>query len=574
MGVILPLNMVPEDGETGVPIEELVRLHVVSVDVGVVLDPTVQIYLTRSSDATRRLAYDQNAGGFQAPYNGTFSAATYQMSPGSAVLDELWLTIDFTDYYTSLEWVLVEVIATSGGATSSLYYSYSWQIEDLTAPVIEEVFWLKPWKCRVKFDEALNTAATPGGSLFVQADLGGAEVVGTNQGDDATQIRLASLTPTTGWIGKWAQVAGSAYPQNNRPRPITAIDASAKTVTVNTADAYGGPMKADDGRDFDEQNILVRQRTIKATISPYFFTARADDEGASEDAGSAERTQCAYCPMPISASLPTAAELPAGENPNQYVYLELEDDVSYGRLYTLHVDGVEDVYDNVTSDATHDFQTPSFGIDSDRFKIWMNGLMPGLTRRDDLDHDRALRKLVVVLEDVFNMLWYRIDQLQYLHDPSRCPDEWVDFLLYDLANPFRFPLDTDSKKRLLASALPGFYKGIGVAQEIIDFLYLLLGITFEITVFVSGDWWALGTGVLGTTTILGPGTEWARNAYEIVSPVTLTDEQRRIVEEVATWADPFNMHLIRIVEPGTTPALPSYWIIGTSALDYTTILSP
>jgi len=533
MTVILALNMIPEDAETGVPYDELVRLHVVSVDVGVLLDPTVKIYLTRSSDTVRRLAYDQAGGGFQSPYDGTLSTALYQASPGSLVNDELWLHIDHTGDYSSLETVLVEVYATSGGATGSYYYSYSWIIEDLTAPEVAELLWFRPWKCRIKFDEPVNTVATPGGSAFVGIDLGAVEIVGDNEGDDATQVRLASLVPLATWIGFPMQIAGSAFPQNNQPRPIIAIDATNQLVTLNTTAAYGGPLKADTGKDYDSQNILVRQRNLKATVSPYYFSARLSAEGAAYHELSAERTQCAYCPMPIAARIPAADELQAGEDYRKYVELTLEDDISYGRLYTLHVLGVEDLFDNATTDATFDFQSPTFGAPTDRLQMWDNGLIPPPDRQDDIEHNKLLRAAAVVLQDMFNMLWYRIDQMQYLNDPSLCPDAWVDFLLYNMGNPFRFPLESLEQKRLLAACLPDLYKQVGTKQGIIKFLQRFLGITFQIDTFVDADYWQLNISLLGVDTILAPSSKWAKNAYELISPVTLTDAQSRIATDVA-----------------------------------------
>jgi phage tail-like protein len=565
---ILALNMVPEDGETGVPYDELLRLHVVSID-ALVLDPDVKVYITRSSDTTRRLAYDQAGGGFQSPYDGAASVATYQASPSSGVTDELWLKIAHTGDYTSLETVLVEVYANSGGGTHSYSYSYSFVIEDLTAPVIEELLWLSPRKCRIKFDEPLNTLDEPGGSAYVQVDLGSVEILGTAEGADATQVQLASIDPPADCVGYWAQIAGSAFPENNRPRQVTAVDTSLRILTLNTNLGQGGPLKADDGDDYDEQDILVRRRNLKLSISPYYFTFRSSDEGLDYDAISAERDQVAYCPLPVAARIPEASELPADADYRQYVELTLEDDISFGRMYTLHAHGVEDIYENATDDEQFDFQSPTFGMPTDRKVIWSNGLICPPDRQDDLEHNRMLRALTNVLQDAFNMLWYRTDQLKYFDDPSRCPDNWVDFLLYDLGNPFRFPLESVEQKRLLATALPYLYKKVGTAQGIIECLETLLGITFQIHTFVDADYWRLGFSTLGVDTIIGPSSAWAKNAYELVSPVEVTAAQERIAEDVAQWADPCNMHLVRVT---TTAVSGGYWILGTSALGITTEL--
>ena len=584
---MLLTNTVPELDETDVPHDQLLHLTIVSVD-NVAIDATTKVYITRSSDQTRRLAYDAAAGGFQAPYNGSLSLATAQASPGAAVDDELVLRIDFTGSYESLETVLVEI--SSSTALANLVASYSFTIEDLTAPSLVEILWLTPRRCRVKWSEAVSAAVTPGGALFVQACLGSVEVVPTvatnaREGDPGTQVYLASQLPSSTWIGFICNMSGSAYPSNNAPRPITEYDATTKRVTLATSTAYGGLLRADDGNDWDDTDraygvsvpqkgtgILVRQRKLQASVSPYWLSARLTAEGASSPVYSADRVQCAYCPVPIAASQPTAAELQAGEDPAQYTYIDWNDDISYGRLYTLHASGVADVFGNRCVDSQLDHTTPWFGAPLDRITLWSKGMLAPPNRTEDLERDKLLRKLVVVMQDVLNMLWNRVDVLQHVRDPGKCPDELVDFLLYEMGNPFRYPL-TAAQKRLLVSSLPVLYKQIGTEQGIENFLERLLGIKFEITPYVEGDFWTLGIDRLGLTTMLGPSTAVARNSYEIYSPVTLSTDQRRVVTDTSRWADPYNMHLARIVEPGMTPGPGgSYWILGISTLGVSTML--
>lgn len=109
LSTILVINAVPEDGETGVPYNDLVRLHVIAPG-ATGLKNNVKVYLTKASDGVKRLAYDQAAGGFQPGFDGAKSVATYQASPGSAVNDELWLIIQHADW-PSLDIITVEVEA-------------------------------------------------------------------------------------------------------------------------------------------------------------------------------------------------------------------------------------------------------------------------------------------------------------------------------------------------------------------------------------------------------------------------------------------------------------------------------
>lgn len=569
---LLLINTIPQNDETGVPTDDLIRLHIVSIP-NTAIDATVQVWITRSSDSIRRLAYSQAAGGFQAGFAGADSTATYQASPGSGVLDELLLVIDQEAAFTSLESVIVEVLATAGATT--LNQAYTFTIEDLTAPLLSEILWLSPRRARLKFDEAVSSSTEVGGSLFVEWSKGNIEILDVVS---YNQIRVIGMALDATWVGYYLNLSRSAYPTNNKARPITAIDAVSGVITVNVSGAYG-PLIPDDGMDRNSSGILVRERVLQVSISPYRLEARLSDEGISEPTNSAERIQCAYCPMVTAASLPTTDELIAGEDPNQYVYLDFDDDISYGRFYTIYAEGIEDPYENAsTSTANLDFLSPTFNVPATRLGFWSDGVIPSTDRNDDLANNSCLRKLVVVLQDCLNLLHYRTDQLQYIDDPALCADEWVDHMLYNRGNPFCFPLPTLAQKRKLAAALPGFYKQVGTVPGIRNILYAFLGIWFEIQPYISSGGWVLGDAILGRlgfTTTLGPGTAFARNSYEIVSPIDLTTEQRRIVVDIATWADPIWMHLVRIIEPssGISPVATTYWILGESTLGITTVLS-
>ena len=561
---IAVLNAVPQNGETGVTSIANVNLHVASFTAGATLNATAKVWLTRSGDRVRNLAYDQAAGGFQSGFDGPLSSATVHASPESGTNDELLLTIDVVADWISLEMTLVEVEATSD-AGHTLSTSYSFEIEDLTTPEIEEILWLTPRRARIKFDEPVLSTTTPGGSRFIVHIDSGVEVV------SASTVYFPSTSISATWIGATVSIANS-YPENAGPWTIVGVDTAAQQISVNAT-----ALIADDGVDTSSAGTVVRRRNIEASVSPYHFVARLNEEGLDYDVGSAHRIQCAFCPLPVSATVVTAEEIPNGEDIRRYVYVEFNDDISIDRLYTLHGNGIQDLYENEMVDSTLEFTSPGFNSPSNRLTLWSNGLISGVDRRDDMEADGYLRKLAVVMQDLINTLWYRIDGIEYLDDPGRCPVDWVDHMLYELGNPFRFPIETELLKRKLANALPGFYKKVGTARGIEGLLYLLLGIHFTIITYNNAGYWILGFSVLGDEdtgeTVLGPGTAWARNAYEINSPLDLTVAQRRIVTDVATWADPADMHLVRIVEPSTlTPITTQYWTLGYSALGLTTTL--
>ena len=81
------INQIPEDGETGVPADTNINLHVVSIP-SIALAQSVKVYVTRSSTSTKALVYDQAGGGFQSGWQGSDSSATNQSSPGTTVTDD------------------------------------------------------------------------------------------------------------------------------------------------------------------------------------------------------------------------------------------------------------------------------------------------------------------------------------------------------------------------------------------------------------------------------------------------------------------------------------------------------
>lgn len=563
---VMTINAIPEDLEDGVPYDELIRLQIVCTAAEALT--LTRVWLTRSSDGIKVLAYDSGAGGFQAPYNGASSSVTVRSAAGSALNDEVVLVIDHTGDYTSLEYVTAEAYGATASFTGTDIYTF--QIEDLTAPEPESILWLNPRRALLKFNEPMNISSEPGGSTFVELTKGNVDIVSTSQ------VQLVGVTPSTDWIGYWVGISGSFYPNNNLFRPITAVDTTTKRITLDTSVGYGGDLTIDDGIDTDDSGNIIQERIITAAVSSYRLNALLGSEGASDPPYTAERYQCAYEAFVIAAEIPNIADLPAGADIREYVYLDFNDDISYGRLYSIQVDMAEDLFENAASAATLNFTAPWFGYDTDRLGFWSPGIQSPPDREDDLDNTALLRDAAVVLQDLLQLIWHRADQLQYYHDPDRCPKGWIDHLLYNRGNPFTFPLDTESLSRRLGAALPGFYKKIGTVPGLTDLLYTLLGIEFVIEPFQSSDYWTIGSatlGKLGFTTTLGPGTAYRRNSYIVTSPVDLTTEERRIVTDVCTWGDPANKHLHRIIEPSSPDIeAQTIWIIGTSALGSGTVL--
>ena len=564
------INTVPADTEDDVPVDAHIRFTAASLTNN---PPTLLIVnLSRSSDASIHNVYDSGAGGFLGAWTGTL---VQRASSGSGVNDEWVITIVPPFNFSSLETITIQAVAESLDGTFN--WQYSFVVQDLTAPGFEAILWLTPTRALVKFDEPVSTLSTPGGSQFISYHSGNVEVV------DASTIQLSGGTPLASWIGCHICLQGSAFPENNAQREIVSVNGTTRRITVDTAAA--GTMVADDGLDYDDDGILVRHRVLRASISSYRLSFRGGDEGASAHENSDLRVQCGFEPLVKAAEVPDTSEVPAGDEVAEYVFLDFDEDVSYGRLYTLHGYGIEDNEGNAMSGEELEFETPWFEVpipapEGDALGFWSDGIIPATDRKDDMESGGHLRRAAAVLQDGLNLLHYRRDQLQYLDDPHRCPEGFLDHMLYNRGNPFRFPMDSTMKRRV-AAALPDLYRQRATVDGIREALYRILGYEFIIQPYVTAEAWILGDTVyskLGFTTALGPSEAYARNCYEIISPVDLTDDELRIVIEVAQWADPCNMHLIRIIQPSTGSGASGatgtvYWVLGTSVLGFTTTLS-
>jgi phage tail-like protein len=458
---------------------------------------------------------------------------------------------------------------------ATLNTSYTFTIEDLTKPTLESILWIDPRRCRLKFSEPVGAGTTPPGSLFLEHIKGGVEIV------SGSTIRLASATPSATWIGTWLSLTGSVHPTNNRVFEVTDVDLTTRIVHVDTSQGVGAALVPDTGVDRDADNNIVRTRTLQLSVSVYRLSARLSEEGADQSPNHADRIQCAYVPVPVAASLPEADEIPPSDSPQLYVVLDWHDDISFGRLYTIEATGIKDLAGNAFDPAssTLNFSTPNFGAPPGRKHLW--DFFPELTQNDDLEHDGELRKMAVALDDLANSMWYRVDTLQHVLDPATTPRHLLNWLLHRHGNPFNFGLTTEQKKRRLAGSLRSMYRKLGTVGGIEAILEFFLEGVFDIEPFVTAGTWVLNTGMLGYIsgpvtyefdTMLGGGGAYFRNSYLVRSYRVLTPAERAIIQEICEWADPVNMHLVGIVEPGATTGV-EFWTLNVSLLTVTTTLN-
>ena len=545
-GIFAIFNTVPEDDEDQVRSTANIALWVATFQD---VDALSSVKVWATIGGSRVLIYDMGGGGFQAGFTGT---DVLQMSPAAALNDELILDINPDNPFPSHDTIKVEVEAKAN--TQEATFAYQVTTEYTEAPVVDDILWLTPRKARLRFREAMQNDTELGGIRFMKTLTAAVEVV------DYETLAINNLVPQTEWIGYWLGFTGSAHPQDNNYFKIATIDATAKRIVLDTR---GRTLAVDDGIDKDDDGNVIRTRTLRATITPY----RLESLALGED-----EVQCAYEPVVDVLRAPVATEMPLGADPNRYVIISFHDDVSITRPYSLHLANTLNEFKEVSdADSFFNFYAPTFGSPENRISLWE--LMSLGDRVEDLGHEAELRKMCCVLQDLLNVLWHRCDSLEDINDPDKAPESWVPYLLYSLGNPFDMPLDLLDQRRL-ASVLITIYKRIGTPKIIEDTLAFFLGGSFVVQPFLSTSWWSLNSSVLGVTTVLGPSSAYARNAYEIISSIPLTTEQRRTVRQIATYLDPVYMHLVRIVEPGELPRTLTYWIMGSSSLGFTTVLAP
>ena len=528
------VNTVPEANETSVKTTSPIALWVVSLnDLTPAAVQDVQIYVTR--DSVRALAYDQAGSGIQAAYNGSGAAATLQASPGSGVNDELLLNLVPTTPFTDLDIVTVEVIASDGSTVYTL--SYSFTIEDSRTPRAIDTLWFTPRRVRLTFNKPVELHGNVGGAYYYKTISGLMEFEAPNK------VKVRGFTPTSDLIGMWLTTTGSIHPRNNDGFKIDDVDVTDKLIYLNiSSSSTGRSVKDDTGIDYDSNGSIAGRRTLRGTISPYRFESRA-----STIADERNPKPVAYEPPIKSVRAPRADELPAGVEADRYVVLELLDDISINRPYTVHVSRVlDDQGQEADDDSTYDFTTPPFDHPDNRVQIydWFEHATTLLL--DDFEHDQIFHAFIEALQDYWNTVWYRVDRVQFIDDPMLVDEKLLDYALDDAGNPFDFTKTVPYKRKVL-SIMPSIRQRKGTALLIHDIIEFILGVDVEVRPYREAQWWVLGTSVLGVTTVLGPDTAYMRNAWEIVAPRELTAHEIEVITEIGRKMDPYDMHLVRIV---------------------------
>lgn len=249
--------------------------------------------------------------------------------------------------------------------------------------------------------------------------------------------------------------------------------------------------------------------------------------------------------------------------------------LSLNAKYFVQVSNVTDLWGNTIDPVFSGVEFAAFRPQQPAgrsFQLW-DRLPPFDQRRDAVTPGRPLRKFILVLQDVVDLLLCDIDRWTEIIDIDLAPEPFLDAILQDLGNPFDFvSLDLAAKRRL-ARILVDIYKEKGTEPGIINAIQFFLGIQVELDVLNCREYWSVGVHQLSLDTVIGPGTGsplWY--SWYIVSPVILTETQREQMLQIADYMKAAHEHILGIREPGgiTTPS--SFWRIGVSTINTDTTL--
>ena len=245
--------------------------------------------------------------------------------------------------------------------------------------------------------------------------------------------------------------------------------------------------------------------------------------------------------------------------------ITLDIEMTPGAIYTVVVSGAEDAFGNVIAapddDATFSGYVCPAPAERD-FLLW--DMLPPLQKQMDADVGKY-EQFIGCFQEVTDLLLCLIDRFAETFDPDYAPEVFVDAMLADLGNPFKFALSLADKRRLIRVLLD-IYRSKGTAAGIVNAVRFFLGIEVEVEPLNDPEGqWQLGEDELGVDTYLAPSDLYLIYSFRIIAPFALTTEERTRIREIAVFMKPAHEHLVEIQEP-VVPVDIDHWSLGLSLL--------
>lgn len=281
-------------------------------------------------------------------------------------------------------------------------------------------------------------------------------------------------------------------------------------------------------------------------------SALASDDALNPDLYAIERTSAPAVDVTVVGVEPVT---------NSSIDLLTDIELTPGASYRVSVTGVVDLFGNAV--APPDNQADFVGFQPPRparrrFELYQ--LLPMLNRREDQTGD--LRRFLLCLQEVAELLLADIDGFTDILDPDIAPEPFVDVMLADLGNPFPFDLSVGDKRRLL-NVLVAVYREKGTGVGIKNAIRFFLGLEIDIQSY-AGEGLILGESLLGEDWVLGASGPFSAFAFDLIAPRALTTEERSRIRTIVDYMKPAHTHF-RIVEP-SIPEVIDHLELGLSEL--------
>lgn len=345
-------------------------------------------------------------------------------------------------------------------------------------------------------------------------------------------------------------------------------------IKVNTQTAGAASTLSDswafEMEDTTAPSILAAQAQSKTVVRVTFSEPVLMDTSATGALNTANYT---FTPQTLPAV--TIDPVSVEQVSDTQVDVTLNWELSLNANYQVAVTQVADLAGNPMSTILNAVTFAAFRPNAPAgrsFQLW-DALSPHDRKQDATTATRPLRKFVLCLQDIVDLLLCDIDRWTNIIDIDLAPEPFLNAILRQLGNPFSFLTLTLNQKRRLARILVSIYKQKGTEPGIINAIRFFLGIDVTLDVLNARDYWKIGVHQLSLDTIIGPGEGsplWY--SFYIVSPVILTEEQREQMLKIADYMKPAHEHILGITEPGGVVTPGNFWHIGVDTLGVTTTL--
>ena len=203
---------------------------------------------------------------------------------------------------------------------------------------------------------------------------------------------------------------------------------------------------------------------------------------------------------------------------------------------------------------------------SRHFDLW--SMIPRLNRDEDATGD--LRLFIACFQELLTLVLAELDGFTDIFDPERCPERYLDLILWDRGSPFSFPMSAPEKRRL-AAVLGDVYEWKGTDPGIENTVRFFIGTNAKVIPYID-EALVLGESEIGVDWVLGAGRAFLLYAFDLEVGRVLTDDERAKIRAIVQFMKPAPTRFMRLIEPTVIVPLDD-WVLGVSELGHNTALN-